>query len=145
MINWADPKCPVTTHFCVKDCLWLPKWNRLANASDGLTEQLQDTLFTFCQKLEEVRAVIYTPMNIHSIYRPPAYSPLVGGTATDVHTQGIAADFDCEEWSLTCDNVKQILLPKLIELDIRMEDNGPGAAWVHVDTHPVGHLRFFKP
>lgn len=145
MLNWEDPNCKVTMHFTVRDCLWLNQWSRLANESDGLTDEHKTNLVTLCNKLEEIRSVLGSPMFVHSMFRPPRYSLLVGGSATDVHTMGIACDFNPVDF--TCDDAKNILLPKLDELNIRLENNGVGADWVHIDTHNLllGHKRYFLP
>lgn len=144
MIDWIDPLAQVTDHVTVAECLRLERENRMATEADGLNDQIKNNLIRLCEKIEEVRTLIGCPIRIHSMYRPPWYSELVGGTATDVHTRGLAVDFDCFP-DATCDVVKSVLLPKLAALGIRMEDNGVGALWVHIDTAPVVNNIFFKP
>jgi zinc D-Ala-D-Ala carboxypeptidase len=143
MIDWTDFNCPVTAHFKVSDCLWLGQWARLANAYDGLTEQIEARLLSVCTAAEQVRSMLGVPMLTTSMYRPPTYSPLVGGSATDVHTQGMAMDFI--PGKMTTDQAKAIIMPAMEQLSIRMEDNGTNASWIHIDVAPVGHKRFFLP
>ena len=153
ILDWTDSTVQVSTHFTVKEALWLPQWHRLANEQDGLSPDLYAAIFGFCATLDKIRDFLGCSMNIHCLYRPGPYSVLVGGHATDVHTMGIAVDFDCSSM-MSCDQVKSKLLPKkddgtfdysIMEgFGIRMEDNGAGAGWVHLDTHPVIHARFFK-
>ena len=40
---------------------------------------------------------------------------------------------------------KQLLLVKLEEFNIRLEDNGDEANWLHIDLNPPINNRFFKP
>jgi hypothetical protein len=63
-------------------------------------------------------------------------SPHKTGHAIDFHISGF-------EGAANCAKIRQILLPHLEELGLRMEDLNGG--WVHLDNLPVIHLRFFKP
>jgi zinc D-Ala-D-Ala carboxypeptidase len=135
VIDWTDEAVLVTPHFSVKDCLWLAHWGRLADASDGLTDDLFNSLVCTCHFLEQVRALLGCPMIITSMYRPSLYSPIVGGTSSDVHTQGIAADFTTIPW-LSINDAKTILRPNLGRLDLRMEANTTD--WIHIDNHEIG-------
>jgi len=135
MINWTDPKAHVTPNFTVHDCLWLGHWGRLANATDGLTDDLCQKLITTCENAEKIRAILQCPMLISSMYRSPAYSPIVGGSATDVHTQGIAFDF-VPDTILSIDAAKELIRPNLDDLNLRMEAGTTN--WIHIDSHQVG-------
>ena len=145
-MDWTDKTQRVSPHFTVEDCLWLHTWGKLASEADGLTDEIKTNLILTCNKMELVRDLIGTPIHVHSMYRPPAYSLLVGGSETDVHTKGMACDFEAV-YALSCDQIKALLLTHLDILGLRMEDNGVGAGWVHIDTKiPLpGHVRFFKP
>lgn len=63
-------------------------------------------------------------------------SPHRTGHAVDFHVIG----FEGKEG---CLKIRQILVPHLEELGLRMEDLDGG--WVHLDDLPVVHSRFFKP
>lgn len=63
-------------------------------------------------------------------------SPHIDGKAVDYHIIGF-------EGKLGCAKLRLILVPKLAELGIRMEDIDGG--WIHNDTKPVIHSAFFKP
>lgn len=141
MIDWTDPKCMVTQHFSVGDCLMLHHWGRLATKDDGADF---DKLLFLCKKLELIRAEIGHPMNVHCMFRSTAYNREIGAPPNDVHSMNLAIDFDCAP-GLTTDQVKAILLPILEDWSIRMENNGPKSSWVHIDLHPVIHSRFFLP
>lgn len=144
MIDWTNPTQQVTPHFSVHECLYLPTWSRLANESDGLTDDIQNQLVLLCITLEKLRNFLGVPFNVHCMYRPPAYNDSIGAPTNDVHSMGQAVDFDCGP-NVTCDQVKGHLMPVLEQYGIRMENNGNGANWVHVDIHPVGFARFFNP
>lgn len=140
MVDWTDPKAQVTPHFTVYDALQLHRWARLATAEDGVDfDQIVKTLV----KMEEVRTVLGCPIHVHCTYRSPAYNREIGAIPNDVHASSLACDFDCND-HFTTDEVKSKLLPLLEQMGLRMEDNGPGASWVHLDAHAVIHNRFFK-
>lgn len=63
-------------------------------------------------------------------------SPHKTGHAIDFHVIGY-------EGPAGCAKIRQMLLPHLEELGLRMEDLNGG--WVHLDDLPVVHSRFFKP
>lgn len=141
-IDWTNPSCSVTAHFTVADCLMLHSWNRLANETqDGLTDGGKAKLITLCQKMEEIRSILGCSINVHCMYRSPDYNAqVVKAIPNDVHAQFLACDFDTNGHH-TIDEIHTILLPKLENLGIRMEQNTPG--WCHIDLHPVGHARYF--
>lgn len=142
-IDWTDPKCQVTAHFTVADCLMLHSWNRLANETqDGVTNGGKARLITLCQKMEEIRGILECSINVHCMYRSPDYNAqVVKAIPNDVHAQFLACDFDCNGHH-TIDEVHSILEPKLEALGIRMERNTP--TWVHIDLHAVGNARYFN-
>ena len=142
MIDWTNPSIQVTEHFTVKDCLYLHNWGRLATEADGADF---DRLTELCFALEKVRDILNCPMRVHCIFRSEEYNKSIPGAPTsDPHSRSMACDFDCQPF-MSCDDVKNTLLSHIEELGLRMEDNGAGATWVHIDLCPVIHNRFFKP
>lgn len=143
-MDWSNPNEHVTTHFTVRDACMLHALNRLGLVSEGM-----DTakLVVLCQKMEEIRALLSAalgkdcPINVHCMYRSPDYNKKIGAPPNDVHAMSMACDFDCGK-NLTIVQVQAILEPKLEQLGIRMERNTP--TWVHIDTHPVIHQRYFN-
>lgn len=135
MIDWSDPSCNVTEHLTVKDCLWLHQCDRLANENDGLTDGIKDELVKTCEMAEKLRTILGVPIIVTSMYRPPAYSKMVGGTETDVHTKGVAIDFTTGK-KMFIETAKQVLRPHLASLDIRMEKYTTN--WIHVDRRALG-------
>lgn len=145
-INWDNPDDKVSNHFSVRETLYLPIWNRMANESDGLDDTVKANLITLCGKLDQLRDVLAMPINVHVTYRPSAYNALIKGAPNSYHVQGLAMDFnvvgqDCE------DTRQYILSNKVLELlNMRMEDNGTSAPWIHLDCGwEPGKNRFFKP
>lgn len=63
-------------------------------------------------------------------------SPHRTGHAVDFHVLGFEGPEGCAK-------IRQMILPHLEELGLRMEDISGG--WVHLDNLPVVHQRFFKP
>lgn len=140
-IDWTNPKCKITEHFSVNEAIYLPTWDRMATEADGLTQEIQDNLVNLCFIMEKVRDLLGVPMVVHCTYRPPEYSKEVGGSLTDPHTRGQAIDFNLD--GMEIEDAKNALLPKLEELGLRMEQGT--SSWIHLDTCPVIHNRYFKP
>lgn len=144
-VDWTKPGSPVSSWFSVNECLYLPSWpfQRMATEADGLNDQIKNSLYALCQKMDHIRDFFACPIIVDCCYRPPAYSKLVGGSETDVHTKGEAMDFIIENIDAT--KVKELILPSLDSLGVRMENN-PGSDYVHIDIHPPGITgRFFTP
>jgi uncharacterized protein YcbK (DUF882 family) len=140
MTDWTNPQDSVTEHFSVSDAAMLHNWNRLATTDDGADF---DKLTALCQILETVRTALGVPMNVHCMYRSPAYNlaqNILPPTGMDVHAMNMACDFDCGS-AMSIQAVKDALEPQLESLGIRMEFGT--TTWVHVDTHPVGNARYF--
>lgn len=143
-----DPKelIPGCSHFTWREALWLPSWNRMAEESDGLTDEIKQNLISSFQWMETVRSYFDKPINVHVAYRPVAYNQQIGGALHSQHSVGCAVDFDVV--GMSCDEVRAKILDegKLDEWNLRMEDNGMGAGWIHLDSRAPGPGgRFFKP
>jgi hypothetical protein len=135
-INWEDSSCQITEHFTVGDAIMLHSWNRLANESDGLTDDGKAKLQVLCQKMEEVREYLGCPMNVHCTFRSQQYNKeVVGAIPNDVHAQFLAIDMDCGP-NMTIQEVKDKIEPKLEEFGIRMERGT--TTWVHLDLRAPG-------
>lgn len=145
-IDWTDFASKISQHFTVKEALWLPQWNRLANESDGLDDAVKANLIELCNKLDIVRNYFGASMNIHCMYRPDVYNALVHGAPMSAHKIGRAADFDVS--GMSCgDAIQQILDNNMLEVwNLRCENNGPQPTWIHLgNDYQVGHNYYFKP
>lgn len=132
-LDWTNAQSMVSKYFSVQNAILLHDWNRLATPQDGYDPA---RLLAFCAKLDQVRELIGSPMNIHCIFRSQEYNAEHGFKPTaDVHSMSIACDFDCAP-NLTIDQIKEILEPQLEALEIRMEFGT--TTWVHVDIHAPG-------
>lgn len=141
MIDWTNGSCQVTEHFNVNDCLMLHADKRLATEADGAD---LDKLVVLCNTMEQVRSILGCPMNVHCCFRSVAYNQSQGiKPIVDIHSMSLGCDFDANE-TMSTDDVKARLMPELENLGIRMENNGVGASWVHIDLHPVISQRFFN-
>lgn len=147
-------------YFTWKDALWLNSWKRFANSTDGLTQQIINSIEFFTKDfLLPVRELLNVPFIVHSWYRPPIYSEIIGSTRTSTHTGTqifsvdycvIAIDFHpvfTGNIIEDCNKAKEILLPKLDDFNIRMENNGDKANWIHLDNKILvkGRNRYFLP
>lgn len=154
--NWNDPSSKISKYFTVKEAIMLREWGRLADEQDGLNDHVKAQLIGIFKIMDTIREILNRPIFIKSAYRPKKYNVAIGGATFSAHMAEkdyAAVDFWCDQDGdgdkdgKDCDDIKAILMPKLAELGIRMEDNGKGAKWVHVDNKPVatGGNRFFKP
>lgn len=143
-MNWSNPTDKVAKYFTVKEALFLPTWNRLANEEDGLNDKVKVSLIKTFAILDKVRELFNKPVIVHVAYRPAPYNALVKGAKRSAHIFGLAVDFHVA--GISCDEARRILASKLEEFKIRMEDL-PGSSWVHIDTRVVyrGCPRLFKP
>lgn len=151
MIDWKDPKTKVSKHFTVREALWLPAWEVLHVP----TEAEKASILQVAEKMDLVREYLDRPINVHCWIRPtcanaPAsrwdrrnYNAFVGGAPGSAHAEGKAVDWHPS--GMTCGEARQLLVPKLDEWGIRMENHEGN--WVHVDVRaplPKGS-RFFRP
>lgn len=156
-INWKDPNAKISKYFTVKEAIWLERWNRLAEDVDGLTPEVCDNIVKFfTETVDEIREILGDAMFSKSCFRSDAYNKLIGGARLSCHrflNGDCAFDFwtdadgDGDKDGKDCDDIKAALRPHLERLKIRMEDNGKGAKWVHVDNKkvPPGGNREFLP
>lgn len=149
--DWSNPSGKISEYFTVKDALMLREWDRLATEDDGLNEEIKSNILKTAKKLDVIRKFINKPILVKSWLRPSKYNVAIGGAPKSAHMDGLAVDWWTDQngdGSLNgddCDLLKEALMPKLEEWGIRMEDNGKGARWIHIDLKPVKKARFFKP
>lgn len=158
-IDWTDPGQEISKYFTVKNAIYLPRWKRLANDQDSLDQNAKDALEKFFKEcMDPIREIIGKPLTVHVAFRSPEYNVLIGGAKMSIHMARkyadgslvAACDFSADlgkgSVGANCDEIKAILLPHLERLNIRLEDNGKGATWIHVDNRKPGPGgRFFKP
>ena len=155
-IDWCDPKQKISDYFSVGEALYLPRWERLANEQDGLSDESKTALALLFQKMDKVRELLCVPIIVHVSYRPLAYNTLIGGAIDSSHIARLigsyyvaACDFhpllDYATQGEKCDAGKRMLTSQLDTLGLRMENNQKGSSWIHLDTHPVVDSRFFNP
>ncbi len=151
MINWSDPKEKISKHFTVKEATYLPSWKVYHTPSEDEKEEI----VKLAKIMDIIRDRIGKPIVVHVWIRPiqanipgdsrngENYNLFIGskskrsghifGQAIDFHVKGVS-DFTA---------LRILIKPWLDELNIRMEDIEGN--WIHIDTKPVGHNRFFKP
>lgn len=149
-IDWTNPRSPISRFFTVHEATFLPSWAIHHTPSDAEKEAILRTALW----MDRVRDLLMRPIDVHCWIRPTSvncpgtphhgenYNAFKGGASHSAHILGRAVDFDAGK---PCHEDREILLPKLEALGLRMEDReGP---WIHLDDMPVlpGHARFFKP
>lgn len=156
VLDWNNPKSHISKYFTVEDAIMLREWKRLANAEDGLNDTAKKNLIGIFEKMDVIREFLGMPVFVKSAYRPSAYNVAIGGAALSAHMASndyAAVDFWCDadgdgdKDGDDCDLIKEKIMPMIEGWNLRMEDNGKGARWIHVDDKPVGPgmHRFFKP
>lgn len=136
----------ISKYFSYAEALWLPQWERMATEADGLNEEIESNLKELFTKMDTVREYFNCPLVVHCCYRPEEYNKKVKGATQSAHLVGKAIDFHVK--NLSCKNaISKILADDMLEKwGMRMENNGPDPAWIHLDLKPVGPGgRYFKP
>ena len=162
MINWTNLLDKISQYFQVREAIYLPKWGRLANPTDGFTEDSQIALIALFQTMDKVYELLGVPIIVHCAFRSPKYNVLVNGADGSAHIARLslvdgkkyyiaACDWhpvypDMNE-SQCCDHARPILEPHLESLGLRLENNPKGSPWIHTDSRPIpkGGSRIFKP
>lgn len=159
-IDWTNPGSKISKYFTVGEAIYLREWKRLATEADGLTLDRKVAIVFFALTVADpVREFLDVPCITKSWFRPDQYNVEIGGAPLSSHRilaplKGVCAwdfwtdiDGNGTRDGYDCDAIKAKLMPALKRLGIRMEDNGKGAKWVHIDNniYPLGRALFFKP
>lgn len=158
MIDWTNPSDKVSQYFSVNEAIYLPRWDRMANETDGLDDNAKTGLVNLFEKMDQIRELLGVPIIVHVGFRSVSYNLLVNGAADSSHIarmldSGIciaACDFHPLLSGLTqgekCDKGRVIIEPYLESLGLRIENNPPMAPWIHLDSRPVlNGARIFNP
>lgn len=153
-IDWSDPEAKISKYFKVKEATYLPSWKMYHIPS----KQEKKDIVEFAKKMDKIREIVGKSIIVHVWIRPKKvnnpdhkrhgqdYNVFIGSKSkTSGHITGIAVDFHVDGYKspALCHEIRQKILPHLEELGLRMEDiKGP---WIHIDSKPVKHKRFFKP
>lgn len=154
MIDWSNPKSKISKHFTVHEATFLPSWRIYHTTSEDEKKEI----VKLAEKMDIIRDRIGKSCIVHVWIRPKSvncpgherhgqdYNLFIGSTSTrsgHIFGQAIDCHFSGYSGPQGCEEARKLILPWLEELDIRMEDIDGG--WIHIDTKPVGHKRFFKP
>ena len=129
--------------FIWMDAIYLPRWDIYAiPKKTAIVEEIEKTAL----KMDLIRTWLNRPIYVTSWFRPEKYNSEIGGVKASKHIMGQAVDFSVK--GLLANEVRELLKPRLIEFNIRMEDL-PNSNWVHIDTacnvSDDLEKRFFKP
>lgn len=101
---------------------------------------LMPNLRLLAAKLEFIREDLYNkPIFIHSGYRSPVLNPLVGGSPTSAHMDGLAADIVCPGYGSNA-MVAQTIAESGLEFDQLILEYG----WVHIGFRVGSNRREIK-
>jgi hypothetical protein len=87
--------------------------------------EIAKNLEKLCESLEQIRALVGSPIAISSGYRSPELNKIIGGAKDSAHTKGLAADISTN-----------VLTPKALALlikssDIKYDQLIYEGTWVH--------------
>lgn len=136
-----DDLIPGSAHFRWREALFFREWQVYCYP----TEQIYKNIIKTAHMLDAIRGQCGNkPITVKSWWRNQPYNSDIGGRHLSSHLEALAVDFTVA--TITCDKVREILMPSLMRLNMRMEDS-PNSPWVHCDlrTPPPGGKRFFKP
>ena len=134
-----DELIPGCKYFRWKEVLWLNSWKVFVYPTDAQYLGMLE----FAKRMDYVREYLGVPVIVTSGVRPHLYNQKIGGSFYSAHRLGRAMDFHTKK--IPADRVREILLPILGDIPVRMEDL-PGSNWVHIDNRDPGKgNRFFKP
>jgi len=154
MIDWNNPKSKISKYFTVHEATFLPSWRIYHTPS----EEEQKEITKLAQIMDTIRERVGAAIIVHVWIRPKYvncpnsdkhgqdYNLFIGSKSTKSgHIFGQAIDFHVSGHAgpQECAHIRQLIVPVLEDLDIRMEDQDGG--WIHIDTKEVKYSRFFKP
>ena len=175
MVDWNNPASKISKHFTVKEATYLNSWGVYHQPTDDQKKAIVDLAALVDRACDILEAKLGKPVqvNVHAWIRPEhavcpgsqwdnqdynrwIYWNLAWKTLTEEqkltkkvprspHMSGKAVDFHIigYDGSDGCAKIRSLLFPSLEELALRMEDLKGG--WVHLDSLPVIHNRFFIP
>lgn len=94
------------------------------------TPNVIENLKLLAQGLEEVRALLDTPIFITSGYRSPTLNRFIGGSSNSAHCLGFAADFKCA--GLKPDEIVARIKASKINYDQLIAEG----VWTHISFDP---------
>lgn len=157
--EWSNPEAKISKYFTWREALWLPELGRMADETDGLTDEILDNLKVLFHKMDIVREYFGSPIIVHVCFRSMQYHIDLYKRINDkrkaqglpeqhvpmgsAHLKGKAVDFHIKGISIADAQKKIVDEKKLDEWVMRMERDT--ATWIHLDINPVGPSgRFFK-
>lgn len=168
-IDWSNPKAKISKFFTVHDAVYLPSWESYHRPS----EEEKARIVFVAKKMDAIREFLNQPIAVHVWCRPAkasipgskwdgrnynryVYETFVWKHLSEERRQQMKEPNSAHvtgegvDWSVvgkrdakSCAEIRKLLVPKLEEFGIRMEDNA--GAWIHIDVRPVVNRRFFKP
>lgn len=168
-VDWNNSDSMISKYFTVKNATYLPSWKTYHIPN----EEEKSNILQVAEKMDRIREFLGEPILVHVWIRPGKascpgtewdgmdynewlYKNVVWKNLTEEekktkkvpnspHKTGKAVDWSIVDKKTAdgCAEVRNKLLPKLEELDIRMEDIVGN--WIHIDIYPVVSKRFFKP
>lgn len=138
-------KSPIgqSKNFTWAEALYLPRWEmHTLPTSPNVFLAIEKT----AMKMQAIRDFLNKQIRVTNWFRPTKYNDFIGGAKGSSHIRGLACDF--QVLGLDADTARGLVLPKLAEFEIRME-NLPKSNWVHIDLNCDEKTsldkRFFKP
>jgi len=124
----------LSPHFSLSELI-ASDWAERNGVDNFPPADVLENLKRLAAKLEEVRALLDSPIIISSGYRNSKVNKAAGSKPTSSHVQGLAADIKCPEFGTTPELVCRAIADSSIKFDqLILEFFNPetGGGWVHI-------------
>lgn len=135
-----DSLIPGSAFFRWREAVNLAQWGLFAYPPPDVHKNI---IWAAKNIADPIRNLFDKPVQIHSWWRPKSYNEFINGAPDSQHMRGIAIDLSI--YTISIDEIRAALTPRLDSMNIRLELNTP--TWVHVDGKKVmpGESRLFSP
>lgn len=143
---------PGSKYFSWQEALTLHSWG----VQHIPSEEEKTNIIKMAAIMDVVREFLNCPLIVHCWIRPilnnPSspydgqdYNAYCKGASQSEHKVGLAVDYNPQ--TMSCIDGIDLLIPKLEQFGLRMENNGPNPTWIHNDCKDLipGHSRYFIP
>ena len=124
----------LSTHFTLEEFV-ASQWAARAGIENDPGPVELENLKRLAMTMEAVRYALGAPILITSGYRCPEVNRHVGGSATSMHVQGLAADFICPGFGTPYQVAKKLMGVEAVKFDQLILEY---SRWVHLGLAVTG-------
>jgi zinc D-Ala-D-Ala carboxypeptidase len=128
----------LSKHFTLEECERSQTASRLKIYNGAHPEAIKN-LIRLAKKMERVRELLGSPIDVSSAYRSLRLNRAVGGADTSQHMDGLAMDFTSSGY--TVKQIVQLIKDSGIKYDQLINEFGSnGGGWVHLSIPTKGKI-----